>query len=169
MQQVKQLNNIEKEMSNIMKSTMRNVSTVIILALLPALVGAAQVGAVDYKITYKGQTEERNNGYIMQTTAPAVSFQSTSVYATQENSEEQPSILNTDGTVNEAAYTGNSRLRRPGSVRTEEREGGTGTAGEGDIKDKQTDTPIGDAVVPLMLLACAFGMFVYFRRKRSEA
>ena len=28
-------------------------------------------------------------------------------------------------------------------------------------------SPIGDAVLPLMLCALAFGMFVYFRRKRS--
>ena len=30
-------------------------------------------------------------------------------------------------------------------------------------------SPIGDAVLPLLLMSLAFGMFVYFRRKRSAA
>lgn len=29
--------------------------------------------------------------------------------------------------------------------------------------------PIGDAVLPLLLMSLAFGMFIYFRRKRSAA
>jgi len=34
---------------------------------------------------------------------------------------------------------------------------------------QSNEDPIGDAVLPLMLMSIAFGMFVYFRRKHSAA
>lgn len=37
------------------------------------------------------------------------------------------------------------------------------------LPETPNDGPLGDAVLPLLFMSLAFGMFVYFRRKRSEA
>ena len=39
----------------------------------------------------------------------------------------------------------------------------------GNPGNQSGDSPVGDAVLPLLLMSLAFGMFVYFRRKRSAA
>jgi len=35
--------------------------------------------------------------------------------------------------------------------------------------EKSKESPLGDTLLPLLFMSLAFGMFVYFRRKRSEA
>ena len=92
-------------------------------------------------------------------TAPSAAFQSTSTMSGSGSTYSANPELNTDGT---ATYEGASNapaksIRRPGGVRKD------------DWENPLIPSPIGDAVVPLMLLSLAFGMFVYFRRKRSEA
>ncbi len=67
------------------------------------------------------------------------------------------STLNADGTVNAEAY-GIGQEETPAK------------APSGPNKAKQwaiEGEPLGDAVLPLLLMSLAFGMFVYFRRKRS--
>jgi hypothetical protein len=39
----------------------------------------------------------------------------------------------------------------------------------GNPGNQSGDSPVGDAVLPLLLMSFAFGMFVYLRRKRSAA
>ena len=91
--------------------------------------------------------------------APSAVFQSTSSMSGSGSTYSANPELNTDGT---ATYEGASNapaksIRRPGGVRKD------------DWENPLIPSPLGDAVLPLMLMSLAFGMFVYFRRKRSEA
>ena len=89
-------------------------------------------------------------------------FQSTSAYSSQFGSEEQP-MLNSDGTVNDEAYTTTSRVGHLGSIRREERESGEANTGTPDKEgDKQ---PLGDVVWPLMLLLGAYAVYKFRSRK----
>ena len=154
-------------MKSIMKTILRNTKLVMILAFLPALLSAAQAQAVDYKSTYKGVRYEQpyqHAEYKVASTAsaPTMGFQSTSAYSSQFGSEEQP-MLNSDGTVNDEAYTTTSRVGHLGSIRREERESGEANTGTPDKEgDKQ---PLGDVVWPLMLLLGAYAVYKFRSRK----
>lgn len=151
------------------KTIMRNTKLVMILAFLPALLSAAQAQAVDYKSTYKGTQYEQPRQYVeykVATTAttPAVGFQSTSAYSGQFRTEEQP-MLNSDGMVNDEAYTTTSRVGHLGSIRRDEREEGEGNTGTpGQTGNKQ---PLGDGLMALMLCACAY-LIVRATRKEEK-
>ena len=159
----------ERIMKNVMKTALRNTKLVMILAFLPALLSAAQVQAVDYKSTYKRTQYEQPRQYVeykvaTTATAPAVGFQSTSVYSGQFGTEDQP-MLNSDGTVNNEAY--GVGARHPGRIlRTE---GGGITPPDGDDDDeKENGTPLGDVVWPLMLLLCAYAGYKKVRARKTQ-
>ena len=157
-------------MKNVMKTALRNTKLVMILAFLPALLSAAQVQAVDYKSTYKGTQYEQPRQYVeykvaTTATAPAVGFQSTSVYSSQFGNGEQ-SMLNSDGTVNNEAY--GVGARHPGRIlRTEG--GGITPPDGGDDDEKENGTPLGEAVWPLMALVGAYVCVRSFKKKRAVA
>ncbi len=153
-------------MKSIMKTILRNTKLVMILAFLPALLSAAQAQAVDYKSTYKGVRYEQPRQYLeykvaTTATAPAVGFQSTSAYSGQLSSETQ-SMLNSDGSVNDEAY-GVGPKRRPGSIR---RDGMPGTPDD-ETEEKGEQQPLGDGLMALMLLACAY-LIVRATRKEEK-
>ena len=162
-------------MKSIMKTIMRNTKFVMILAFLPALLSAEQAQAVDYKSTYKGVKYEQPRQHVeykvaTTATAPMAGFQSTSAYSGQFSTGEQ-FTLNSDGTVNSAAYGIGSR--HPGSIR---RAGSNinnpDDPDDSDDPDDEKDdgnTPLGDAVLPLLMMSLAFCGYLYLRRKRSEA
>lgn len=137
---------------------MRYKMNSLIVGLL--LIGAVETQAVEYKTTYKGsdhaiqQTEYQVAASA--TTASSASFQSTSAMPVASMGA---STLNADGTVNAEAY-GIGQEETPAKAPNGPRKVG-GHAQEG--------TPIGDAVLPMLFMSLAFGLFVYFRRKRSEA
>ena len=124
---------------------------VLMLVMLPA-----QSVAVTYGKVQKDQVQ--STMYNVQGTMPQVGFQSTSAYSGQWNQDAQQSLLNTDGSVNTEAYMGGPR-RVGGSPSSG---GGTGTPG-GDLNNQQ---PLGDALLPLLLLACAFVIYKVLRRRR---
>ena len=134
---------------------MRRVIGLISLLLALSFSATAQIfGAT--------QQEEQN---AFGASAPGAVFQSTSTMSGSGSTYSANPGLNADGT---ATYEGASNapaksIRRPGGVRTTDNEIPNPDVGG------QGNDPIGDAVVPLMLMSLAFGMFVYFRRKRSEA
>lgn len=149
-------------MKNVMKTIMRNTKLVMILALLPALLSAAQAQAVDYKSTYKGVRYEQPYQHVeykvaSTASAPMMGFQSTSVYSSQFGNGEQ-SMLNSDGTVNGDAYMsslpGRSIRRAPGTPTDEEEEEGE-------------QQPLGDGLMALMLCACAY-LIVRATRKEEK-
>lgn len=150
-----------------MKNTiLRNSIVILAVILLPALMCAAQAGAVEYKSTYRAT---QNTNYRIQSvapaaaTAPAAAFQSTSAYSEQWSGESSSTLLNSDGSVNSGAYMGGGprRAKMEGDER-ESGEGGTGTPGQEGIKQ-----PLGDALIPLALLTCAYAIYKVSRRRKE--
>ncbi|MBQ6978999.1 MAG: hypothetical protein IJQ18_10250 [Paludibacteraceae bacterium] len=148
-----------------MKTIMRNTKLVMILAFLPALLSAAQAQAVDYKSTYKGVRYEQPYQHAeykvaSTATAPAVGFQSTSAYSGQWAAQESTTpMLNSDGTVNDGAYMGSPK--RPGSIR---RDGNPGTPDD-ETEEEGEQQPLGDALLPMMLLLCAYAIYKVSRKQ----
>ena len=151
-------------MKSIMKTIIRSTRLIIILAFLPALLSAAQAQAVTYQTKYKNAYQGayvQTPGNASATTAsPSVGFQSTSAFSDEWNTEEGTTpMLNSDGTVNESAYMSGNNL--PGrSIRK-----APGTPGG--TLDPNAQQPLGDALLPLMLLACAYLIVRATRREEK--
>ena len=147
----------------IMKTTMKikvmgyRLWVIGMIALLPAL-----AAAVEYKSSYRGVAVSNQQSAIsIQTTAPSVSFQSTSAYSRQWNGESTTPMLNSDGSVNGDAY-----LNGPNNVsgiRKAPGAGGPGTPG-GEL-DPNAQQPVGDGLWILTLCALAY-LIVRVSRKR---
>jgi hypothetical protein len=151
-----------EERRDIMKTNMLRNMIIMMIVLLPALVGVVQVYAVTYKPC---QPRERRViapavTPMAVSSTPGATFQSTSVYSGQWNQDAQQSTLNADGTVNEEAY-GVGR-RNVGPRKTEINNPVV------DEEDDEGNVPIGDAMLPLLLFACAYlcGR-VFLKRKRA--
>ena len=151
---------------------MRRVIGLISLLLALSLSAMAQIfGATQ-------QEEQQAFG----ASAPGAVFQSTSSMSGSGSTYSPNPGLNADGsaTYQGASYAPAKAIRRPGGRRTEDTDGdgidnetglpvgGSGNGGE-DTPDKSdtTPNPLGDAVLPLMLLLCAYA--VYKVRARKEA
>lgn len=143
-----------------MKTTLKNTVAILIMALLPALLGAAQAGAVEYKTRYRGvqSSEYRSQSLESQrTSAPSVAFQSTSAYSGLWNQDDRLSMLNEDGSVNTEVYMSSGPRRAPVT--------GPGTPG-GQL-NPSTQQPLGDGLMALMLCACAY-LIVRATRKEEQ-
>jgi hypothetical protein len=91
---------------------------------------------------------------------PNAAFQSTSTLSGSGSSYSANPTLNSDCT---ATYQNAAPSKVPA---------GSGPHKSGPINPGQNDPkegPLGDALLPLLFMSLAFGMFVYFRRKRSAA
>lgn len=90
---------------------------------------------------------------------PNAVFQSTSTMMGSGSTYSANPTLNSDGTAsyNGAAASGPRKAKKDVDFEGEK------------PNSPQDPSPLGDAVLPLLLMSLAFGMFVYFRRKRSEA
>ena len=96
-----------------------------------------------------------------QTEQPNATFQSTSTMSGSGSAYSANPTLNSDGT---AAYNGaSSPAKVPGGPRKDI----VIPTPPGGGDDKIPQEPIGDAVLPLLFMSLAFGMFVYFRRKKA--
>ncbi len=136
------------------------------IGLLLALC-ATQVAAV----TYNAQSTKYNTQSTMYNaqqaapysvaTAPTSGFQSTSSYPAQWGQDDKLRMINADGSVNEAAYgIGMKAMAGP------RRDPAAPNPGVDDEND-EGNVPLGDAALPLLLLACAYAL--YKVRKRKEA
>ena len=96
---------------------------------------------------------------------PNASFQSTSTMTGSGSSYSANPTLNSDGT---AAYSNASYSSSQNSGPRRAKHS-TDSPGEVDTTVDKENSPLGDTLFPLLLMSLAFGMFVYFRRKRSEA
>lgn len=136
-----------------MRTTLKNMLIIVLLVLS----GTMQAVAVNYKNNYHGVYKQEYQVRSVSATAPTTTFQSTSAYSSQWNQDEQQSMLNADGTVNNEAYMsalpGNSIRRAPGTP------GGT--------LDPNAQQPLGDALLPLMLLALAYTSMRALFKKRA--
>ena len=149
---------------------MKNIKRLMIITCI-ALMGAMQATAVTYK-PYKPQKSTYGQpmpvGYA---TAPTTTFYSTS--AMQGGRGTYTSTLNANGTVKASAYgVGMSGPRRIGGAASPGEEddegGGTGLNQEAHDDERENGTPIGDAVVPLMLLACAYLIWCAARKRKDD-
>ena len=138
-----------------MKTTMKNTVAIIMLVLLPALTGAAQAGAVDYRNSYQQSAiSYQSSGFGIATTAtaPTATFQSTSAYSSQWEQQEN-TLLNNDGSMNTSAYMASGPRRAPGTP--------------GGELDPHTQQPLGDGLWALMLCACAYAVYKVSRRRKE--
>lgn len=86
-----------------------------------------------------------------------VAFRSTSVYADQWNRDAQQSILKADGSVNDEAYTGEASGTSAAPRRAPGTPGGT--------LDPGTQQPLGDAMIPLLVLVLVYTALLKRQRK----
>ena len=96
---------------------------------------------------------------------PNASFQSTSTLSGSGSSYSANPTLNSDGT---AAYSNASYSSSQNSGPRRAKHS-TDSPGEVETTVDTENSPLGDTLLPLLLMSLAFGMFVYFRRKRSAA
>ena len=137
-----------------MNDMLRKTVAILMLLLLPVLFGTAQVGAVTYGNVQKDPVQ--STMYNVQGTMPQVGFQSTSAYSGQWSEQATP-LLNEDGSVNHEAYMSGSIGPRRNS---------SNNPGTPDEPGEQQ--PLGDALLPLMLLACAYLMIRATRKNIAK-
>jgi hypothetical protein len=143
-----------KAMNNKLRN---NTVAIVMMLLLPVLFGTAQAGAVTYGNKYQAQSTM----YPEQGTMPQVEFQSTSAYSEQWSEQATP-LLNGDGSVNQEAYmSGSIGPRRSGSD-----SGSSPGTPDDDEENEGEQQPLGDALLPLTLLACAYLSMRVFLKKR---
>lgn len=129
------------------------LAAIVLLAMLPII-----MSAVEYKNNYKQSGVSNHRAAGVQVTAPSATFQSTSTLTGSGSALSATPMLNADGTV--SAPSGPRRAKMddpvtppPPDTEEDEKEGDDG------------NTPIGDAVLPLMLCACAFLIYRAYRRR----
>jgi hypothetical protein len=135
--------------------------------LLLLVLGIGQVSAVVYS-PYRS-TNRRVSGGIYSTAEaakeaamPISTFQSTSTLSGGTRSDASTPLISTDGSVAGSAYMG--AVSAPAGPR--QAPGGPGTPG-GDL-DPATQQPLGDALIPLLLLAFAYAIYKVSRRRAGE-
>lgn len=133
----------------------------IILLLL-----ANTVQAVNYKNSYKAgrvAISGQQSVISIQTTAPAVGFQSTSAYSGQWESTSTTPMLNSDGSVNSDAYMSSAPKYAPG-IRRNPTHPGTPDEEE----DEGEQQPIGDGLWILLFLVFAYAIYNKVFRKPEQ-
>lgn len=140
-------------MKTINITTMKHIVYILSIACLLVL-GTTQAQAVDYKpYTSTSCVNQRYDAAV----TPTIGFTSTSAYATENWSQSTTPMLNADGSVSAGAYMGGPHKAPPSSSVV-----GPGTPGG--TLDPNTQQPLGDALLPLLLMAAAFCLI---RRKRA--
>ena len=147
-----------------MNDMLRKTVAILMLLLLPVLFGTAQAGAVEYRNSYQHSVVCGQHSVVSthpSVTVPQTMFRSTSVYSEQW-SEQRTSLVNDDGSVNQEAYM-------PGSIGPRKNAtGNPGTPGDED-EEEEEQQPLGDALLPLTLLACAYLMIRATRKNITKA
>ena len=143
-----------KETMKTMHLTIQRNIIVTMTVILAVLTGTVQVAAVEYKNVYQPSANmtQHYDGY--QAAAPAAAFQSTSTLAGSGSAYSAMPMLGSDGT---ATYDG---AEAPGAP--------SGPRRVGPPTPEDDPTPVGDAALPLMLLALAYLIWCAARR-RSRA
>lgn len=140
-------------MKTINITTMKHIVYILSIACLLVL-GTTQAQAVDYKpYTSTSCVNQRYDA----AAAPTIGFTSTSAYATDDWNKSTTPMLNADGSVSAGAYMGGPRkigeIPTPGNGNNPGTPGDAGTGNEEEDANKQ---PLGDAILPLLLMAAAF-------------
>ena len=140
-------------MKTINITTMKQIVYILSIACLLVL-STTQAQAVDYKpYTSTSCVNQRYDAAV----TPTIGFSSTSAYATDDWTNPTTPMLNADGSVSAGAYMGEQVISGPHKA--------PGTpSGNLNPDDQQTGVPLGDALLPLLLMAAAFCLI---RRKRA--
>ena len=153
-----------------MKDTMRNMmkrNTLSILLIALLALGAMQASAVNYQTKYKGTRYNVQSTASFGVAAPAATFRSTSAFSSPEWAEQSATpMLNNDGSVDEGAYMGGPRRLGDGPTTPTPGGGGNGPGTPGNPED-ENQQPLGDALIPLALLACAYAIYKVSRRRKE--
>lgn len=151
---------------------MKNVRKLMMVITCMALLGAMQVMAVTY-VPQKPLKRYSQPMPVLTATAPTATFQSTSSLPTSGSVYTTTPALNADGTVDEEAYgVGRKNVsgpRRVGGGASPGGEGGGGLNDQSSGDESENGTPIGDAVLPLLLMSLAFCGVVYLRKRKAQA
>lgn len=142
-----------------MKKSIAIVS-IILMTILPALMGAAQAKAVQYKSTYRGVRTQPVYGIATTAAAPGTSFQSTSAYSGQWSNETSEALLNNDGSVNSGAYLSSGPNRAKNDVTPPLPPNPDPTKDPND----SGNVPLGEGLLALLLMAGSYAV----ARKKSE-
>ena len=122
--------------------------------------GVAQTWAVGYQTKYKGMMNNVQSTTSYGVAAPAAAFYSTSALAPRSWAEESATpMLNSDGSVDGSAYMGGASNAPAGPRRAPGTPGGT--------LDPDKQQPLGDVLMPMMLLACAYAIYKVSRRRKE--
>ena len=128
------------------------LAVIVILAMMPIV-----VSAVEYKNSYKPAGISNQRSASVQVVAPTTVFQSTSTLTGSGSALSATPMLNADGTVSAPSGPRRDPVTPPNP-----------DAGEDEKEGDDGNTPIGDAVLPLLLLALAYlSTRVFLRRKRA--
>lgn len=132
-------------MKTINITTMKHIVYILSTACLLVL-GTTQAQAVRYKpYTSTSCVNQRYDAAV----TPTIGFTSTSAYATDDWTNPTTPMLNADGSVSAGAYMGEQVVSSPHKA--------PGTPGGGlDQDDQQVGVPLGDTLLPLLLMAAAF-------------
>jgi hypothetical protein len=133
---------------------------VMMMAVLLVLMGTMQAAAVEYKNSYQRQGIMNSHSQPVSPTRtammPNAAFRSTSTMSFTTGTEAE-NTLNANGTVNAGAYGIGKNNVSGGPRRDPKSDSGINTPGDGeDDDDDENGSPIGDAVLPLLLLALAY-------------
>ena len=101
----------------------------------------------------------------VEATAPASSFQSTSAMTGSGSAYSANPTLNSDGT---ASYNGAS-TSGPRHAKKDGEGSGIGALDPDEYDEEGLETPLGDAVLPLLLCALAFCGVLYMRNRKEQA
>lgn len=149
-------------MKTINITTMKHIVYILSIACLLVL-STKQAQAVDYKpYTSTSCVNQRYDAAV----TPTIGFTSTSAYATDDWTNPTTPMLNADGSVSAGAYMGGPRkLGTPTAPTPGNGNPGTpGDVGTGNEEEDENQQPLGDALLPLLLMAAAFCLI---RRKRA--
>lgn len=132
-------------MKTINITTMKQIVYILSIACLLVL-STTQAQAVDYKpYTSTSCVNQRYDA----AAAPTIGFSSTSAYATDDWTNPTTPMLNADGSVSAGAYMGEQVISGPHRIVNPDGE-------DGDEVENGSTQPLGDALLPLLLMAAAF-------------
>ena len=140
-------------MKTINITTMKHIVYILSIVCLLVL-STTQAQAVDYK-PYTGSSCV--NQRMDAAAAPTIGFTSTSAYATDDWTNSTTPMLNADGSVSAGAYMAEQVVSGPHRIVNPDLD-------DDDDTENGAPVPLGDALLPLLLMAAAFCLI---RRKRA--
>ena len=134
-----------------MKTRIETIMMIGLLALMPIV-----ASAVEYKTMYHPAGYDRQ-WTTMLAEAPAAAFQSTSTLTGSGSAYTATPMLAEDGTATYDGASGPKRvLRAPGTP---------STPGQGSAENQ---FPLGDGIIPLLIMLMAYATCIFLRRKMSR-